>query len=277
MTPWPRRGVVGAGVLSLLLAVSSTSGAAPVARASASPASVVATIVATAPTASSAVTTYLFCTTATCKAQRSANAQKAVRGLSTLVGDATKSKTVTSATYASSLGLFRSDVGLVFNAYKTFTTSSSPDQQTQAIGELFFGLAELRSDLSDLGARQHGARPSFVQWAYGISATLYTMRIDFSAISSASATSGSAILANNAIEVEATSLLAHAAGPNASFNRALVTYAHHQMTVSVNENDYIAGVKATITKAQLATLNVTTTNEFNALVHQMTTLAGAKG
>ncbi len=272
-SPWLRRSLLGAGIASLLLVSGGPSGAAPRAASLPSAANVVAGITANAPGASQAITTYLFCSTATCKTQRAANAKKAVAGLSTLVTDSTRAKAVTSATFRPALTLFRSDVGLVFNAYKTFTTSSSADQQTEAIGELFYGLAELRSDLSELTARQHAAHATFVQWAYGISATLYTMRVDFGAITSSSATNGSAILANNAIEAEASSLLAHQAGPNAAFDGALVAYAHHQITVSVNENDYISGVKATITKTQLANLNVTTTNEFNALVKRMTTLA----
>ncbi len=274
---WRRSGALVAPLVVLALGVSSEGAvAATSSRVVASPSAVVSSIVTGATPAAAAISNYLFCTTATCKTQRSANSKKAMSGLSTLVGESTRARTVKTGTFVPALKIFASDVGLVFNAYRTFTTTTLSIQQTQAIGELFYGLAELRSDVSDLAARQHGSRASFVQWAYGISATLYTMRIDSSSITSSTATSGSAIYANNAIEQEASSLLAHLAGPNASFNGALSTYARHQITLSVNENDFISGVKPSITKTQLADLNVTTTHEFNALVAQMTKLAQAK-
>lgn len=71
-------------------------------------------------------------------------------------------------------------------------------------------------------------------------------------------------------------MIAHADGPNASFNAQLATFARNQLRISTSEILFLQGKKAPMTEAQVATLNVTVSAQFAALIKSETALVKKK-
>lgn len=250
---------------------------APEATATAAVPQVVATILATASGHITSIGNYYFCTTAACKKAHTTNAKASLKALEALVNESASASALTTSTrYSATLKLFTTDVNSMFTNYRTYTTSTSTDAQSEAIGGLFYELANLRTDVAQLQALKKGTALTFAAWAYGVSAILYTMQIDQGAVTASNSTASVAEYANAALEGEAASLTVHANGPNAAFNASLVRFAKNQTSVSVNENDYLTGVKGQLSEKQVANLNVTVGTEFSAIAKNLSALAKKK-
>jgi hypothetical protein len=127
-----------------------------------------------------------------------------------------------------------------------------------------------------LSAVEKGKTVAFNLWVEGEAATLVAMQTDASALQASTATTSIGIYANQLLEAESHEMLAHAHGPNASFNALLQSFAHNQLRISQSEILFLQGKKAPMTETQVANLNVSVASEFAKLIKTETALVKKK-
>ncbi len=223
------------------------------------------------------VRTYFLCNSAKCKSERSTllkGAQSAMTKLSAQAAAATQASV--QLKYRGALKLFVSDMHLLAASYRVYFTTTSTVTLSGDIGNIFYLTSDIGTDVNVLRAAERGATVSFNLWVEGEAATLVAMQTDASALQSSTATTSIGIYANQLLEQECGSMIQHANGPNASFNTQLTTFAHNQMRISQSEILFLQGKKAPMTEAQVATLNVSVSAQFAALIKSETALVRKK-
>ncbi len=223
------------------------------------------------------IRTYFLCNTAKCKSERSTlltEAQDAMRKLSAQA--ATASKASVQHRYRGTLKLFVSDVHLLAASYRVYFTTTSTVTLSGDIGNIFYLTSDIGTDVNVLRATEKNATVSFNLWVEGEAATLVAMQTDASALQSSTATTSIGIYANQLLEQECGTMIQHANGPIRSFNTQLTTFAHNQMRISQSEILFLQGKKAPMTEAQVASLNVSVSAQFAALIKSETSLVKKK-
>jgi len=223
------------------------------------------------------VRTAFLCSSAKCKATRTAllkSAQSAMAKLTTQQKQATGANVA--AKYRGALKLFVTDMGLLRTSYNQYFTTTSTVTLSGLVGNVFYLTSQVGSDVNVLLAAQKNQPVTFKLWVEGEAATLVAMQTDASALQSSSATTAIGIYANQLLQVEAQELLAHANGPVASFNKLLTAFASNQLKISQSEILFLQGKKAPMTEVQVANLNVTVAAEFASLVKTETALVKKK-
>jgi hypothetical protein len=221
--------------------------------------------------------TFFLCSTAKCKKDRSSLLTSAQRSMTLLSAQAAvASKASVQAKYRAALHLFVSDVHLLASSYRIYFTTTSTVTLSGDVGNVFYLTSDIGSDVNELHAAEKNTRVTFKLWVEGEAATLVAMQTDASALQSSTATTAIGIYANQLLEQECSSMIAHAHGPNASFNTQLATFAHNQMRISQSEILYLQGKKAPMTETQVANLNVSVAAEFAALIKSETALVKKK-
>ncbi len=269
------RRIATLGALATLLVGSLA--VSPVAHASTVPSNIVTSIVSTTDQDLTSLRTYFLCTSAKCKAERS-----------TLLGTARVAMTKISAQsavasvahvppkYRGALALFVRDERLLADSFHVYFTTTSTVTLSGDVGNVFYLTSDIGTDVNVLRAAQRNATVTFKDWVEGEAATLVAMQTDASALQSSTATTAIGIYANQLLEGECRSMIAHADGPNASFNAQLATFARNQLRISTSEILFLQGKKAPMTEAQVATLNVTVSAQFAALIKSETALVKKK-
>jgi hypothetical protein len=223
------------------------------------------------------IRTYFLCSTAKCKKDRTSllkTAKTSMGLLSQQASVATRAKV--QSRYRPALALFESDVDLLQNSYDVFFHTTSSATLSGEVGNVFYLTSDIESDVNVLHAAEKKSTVSFNLWVVGEAATLVAMQTDASALQSSSATTSIGIYANQLLEAESHALLAHAHGPNTSFNALIDTFAHNQLRISQSEILYLQGKKAPLSETQVANLNVSVSSEFAALIKAETKLVKKK-
>lgn len=223
------------------------------------------------------IRTFFLCNTAKCKSQRATLLKGAQASMTKLSAQsATAAKASVQQKYRSTLHLFVGDVRLLATSYHVYFTTTSTVTLSGDVGNIFYLTSDIGSDVNVLRAAERKTVASFNLWAEGEAATLVAMQTDASALQSSTATTLIGIYANQLLEQECSSMIAHANGPNKSFNSQLTTFAHNQMRISQSEILFLQGKKAPMTEARVASLNVTVSAQFAALIKSETALVKKK-
>jgi hypothetical protein len=272
--PLRRRAVVLSLVAALLgpamAAVSAPAGAA-------TSSSIVPSILANTDRYLTSVRTYFLCSTATCKKHRGELLVGAQRAMSALTAQATTAAHARVATkYHATTGQFVADTRDLEASFREYFRTTSTVTLSGLVGNIFYLTSEVGSDVNVLRAVSTGSVVPFDLWVEGEAATLVAMQTDASALQSSTATKSIGIYANQLLEAEATSMIAHAHGPTASFNALLVTFARNQARISRSEILFLQGKRAPLNEKQVANLNVTVAAEFSTLVKTETALVKKK-
>ncbi len=221
--------------------------------------------------------TFFLCNSAKCKAQRSTlltSARSAMTKLSAQAAAASRAQVP--AKYRDSLRLFVSDTRLLATSYHEYFTTPSTVTLSGDVGNIFYLTSDIGSDVNVLRAAERNGALSFNLWVEGEAATLVAMQTDASALQSSTATTSIGIYANELLEKACDAMLAHAHGPNRTFNAQLATFARDQKRISQSEILFLRGKKAPMTEAQVASLNVKVSAEFAALIKSETALVKKK-
>jgi len=260
------------------LSVTSASLAVTSAPAGASaPTSVVTGILAHTDAYLTHVRTYFLCSSAKCKAERSTllkSAQSSMSGL--LAQERAAAKATVAPKYRASLTLFVGDVRSLEASFHEYFITASTVTLSGLVGNIFYLTSDVGSDVNVMRAASTNTAVTFKLWVEGEAATLVAMQTDASALQSSTATKSIGIYANQLLEAEATSMAAHANGPNKSFNNLLKNFAHNQQRISRSEILFLQGKKAPMTETQVANLNVTVAAEFASLIKTETALVKKK-
>jgi hypothetical protein len=252
---------------------------APVAGATttAAPKGAVVSILANTDNYLTSMRTFFLCSTAKCKKDRSSLLSSAQTSMTKLSAQAaTASKASVQQKYRAALHLFVSDVHLLAASYHVYFSTTSTVTLSGDIGNIFYLTSDIGSDVNVLHAAEKNSPVTFKLWVEGEAATLVAMQTDASALQSSTATTAIGIYANQLLEQECSSMIAHAHGPNASFNTQLANFAHNQTRISRSEILFLRGKKAPLTESQVASLNVSVAAEFARLVKSETALVKKK-
>jgi hypothetical protein len=223
------------------------------------------------------VRTFFLCGTATCKKDRAALLTKAKSAMSQLTAQGTAASTAkVQKKYGPGISLFVTDVRMLTSSYHEYFTTTSSVTLSGLVGNIFYLTSDVGSDVNVLSAVEKGKPVAFNLWVEGEAATLVAMQTDASALQSSTATASIGIYANQLLEAESHEMLAHAHGPNASFNALLQTFAHNQLRISQSEILFLRGKKAPMTETQVANLNVSVASEFAKLIKTETALVKKK-
>jgi hypothetical protein len=195
-------------------------------------------------------------------------------GLSALAARASKSNV--QQKYRSTLKLYVTDVNLLAASYQEYFVTKSTVTLSGVVGNIFYLTSDIASDVNVMTSADKNTLVSFNLWVEGEAATLIAMQTDASALQSSTATVSIGIYANQLLEGEAQQMLAHADGPDASFNTLLTTFAHNQLRISQSEILFLQNKKAPMTETQVANLNVTVTAEFAKLIKTESALVKKK-
>ena len=260
---------------ALTAALLSPLGAAPVAGAAA--AGIVPSILIHTGNYLTNVRTYFLCNTAKCKKERALLVANALSSMTSLNAQAAAASSAhLQSKFQAPIKLFVSDVGLLAASYREYFTTTSTVTLSGLVGNIFYLTSDVGSDVNILRAAEKNTPVSFNPWVEGEAATLVAMQTDANALQSASATVAIGIYANQLLEAESRAMLAHASGPNASFNAMLQSFAHNQLRISESEVLFLQGKKAPMTETQVANLNVTVAAEFAQLIKTETSLVKNK-
>ena len=252
------------------MVVTSSAGAA-------TPAGIVPSVLNTTYNYLTHVRTYFICGPAKCKKERATllkSAQTSMIGLSSLAARASKSNV--QKKYRESLNLYVTDVNLLATSYQEYFVTKSSVTLSGVVGNIFYLTSDIASDVNVMGSVDKNTPVNFNLWVEGEAATLVAMQTDASALQSSTATASVGIYANQLLEGEAHEMLAHADGPDASFNTMLKAFAHNQLRISQSEILFLQNKKAPMTETQVANLNVTVTAEFAKLIKTESALVKKK-
>ncbi|NNN09514.1 MAG: hypothetical protein HKL85_10035 [Acidimicrobiaceae bacterium] len=265
-------GALGATAISSLLVTTDASAATTTA-----PQGIVASILGNTNGYLTSVRTYFLCNTAKCKTQRSALLKSAQGAMTKLSAQAVMASGASvQQKYRSAVDLFVSDVHLLAKSYNVFFTTTSTVTLSGEVGNIFYLTSDIGTDVNMLSAAEKSATATFNLWVEGEAATLVAMQTDASALQSSTATASIGIFANQLLELACTSMVAHANGPNKSFNTQLTTFANNQTRIAQSEILFLQGKKAPMTEVEVASLNVTVSAQFAALVKSETALVKKK-
>jgi hypothetical protein len=239
--------------------------------------SVVADIVANTDNYLTNVRKYFLCGTASCKKDRTALLKSAQSSMSALVAQSTNAATESvQPKYRSSVALFEADVRLLNDSYREFFVTKSTVTLSGVVGNVFYLTSFVGSDVNVMQAVEHGTTVAFNKWVEGEAATLVAMQTDAGALQASSSSTSIGIYANQLLEAEAHAMVAHANGPNRTFNVQLTTFAHNQLRISQSEILYLQHKTAPLNETQVANLNVTVSAEFAQLIKSETALVKKK-
>ena len=216
---------------------------------------------------------YFLCSSATCKHDHAALKTAAASSMGRLRTQGAALRPARAAhVLRPALTLFVADVRLLETSYRAYFTATSSVKVSGLVGNVFYLTEDLASDVNVVKAAATKKKVSFSLWVVGEAATLLAMQTDAKALQSSSATTAVGIYANQLLEAESHQLLAHAGGPNASFDHLLRTFASHQLTMSHSEILYLEGKKAPLSEHQIASLNSKVAQEFATLIKDETSL-----
>ena len=243
----------------------------------AAPKSIVVSVLTNTDNYLTSMRTFFLCSSAKCKKERVnllASAQKSMTKLAAQAAAASKASV--HQKYRATLKLFVSDVHLLAASYHIYFTTTSTNTLSGVVGNIFYLTSDIGSDVNVLRAQEKNTTVNFNLWVEGEAATLVAMQTDASALQSSSATAAIGIYANQLLEQECRSMIAHATGPIASFNSQLITFAHNQTRISQSEILFLQGKKAPMTETQVASLNVSVAAEFAKIIKSETALVKKK-
>ncbi len=250
---------------------------APSAGASTTSSGIVASILGTSDQYLTSLRTYFLCTSAKCKSERSTLERNARTAMAKISAQSARAVTAHVAPkYHGALTLFVSDVRQLAKSFHVYFTTTSTVTLSGEVGNIFFQTSDIGTDVNVLRAAARNTRVSFKDWVEGEAATLVAMQTDASALQSSTATAAIGIYANQLLSQECTSMIAHANGPNATFNRQLAAFARNQARISQSEILFLEGKKAPMTEAQVASLNVKVAAQFAALIKSESALVKKK-
>lgn len=224
-----------------------------------------------------AIRTYVFCTSATCKKNKSANEASATSSMATLLSVATTAqKARVGSKYRTDVNLLLSDVKALQAVFTVFGYKNQVINKARNEGEIYYDTATIGSDIYLLSALQANKTPAFADWSIGIVATLYAMQIDSQALASKNDTAAGAVYASECLEAEANQILGHLNGPVVQYNSLLSTFAHNQITVSKSEITDLEGGKGALNTSEISAHTKVLASEFAQIVKLQNQLVKAK-
>ena len=257
--------------VSPLLAVASASATVAPAKA------IVPSILTTTDGYLTSVRTFFLCGSAKCKRERLTLVTRARSSMTQLNAQAAQAATAkVQRKYRSTISLFVTDERLLAKSYREYFVTTSTATLSGLVGNIFFLTSDVGSDVNVISAADKNKPVSFNLWVEGEAATLVAMQTDAGALQSSTATVSIGIYANQLLEGECHEMLAHAHGPNSSFNLMLQQFAHNQLRVSQSEILFLRGKKAPLSETQVANLNVGMQAEFAKLIKTETALVKKK-
>jgi hypothetical protein len=221
-----------------------------------------------------AVRLYFFCSTAACKKDQTANAQKASTAMSYLEGEALAlkpSKAPTSQRPA--MKKLVSDIKSLYKVFKDYLTQTSSTEVERNTGIIYYESANVGSDIYLLSSAVNRTKVAFNDWVVGAVAVLYSMQVDTQLLSAKTATGDTIVAANEDLIQNAVALKKDANGPNKEFNSLLVDFATTQTKVSNAEDAILYKKKSTVTNKELKALIASLSAQYTKIVDLEKSLA----
>ena len=221
-----------------------------------------------------AVRLYFFCSTATCKKDETANAQKASKAMSYLEAEALALKPAEAPSSQRPVTKkLVTDIKALYKVFKDYLTQTSSYDVEKNTGIIYYESANVGSDIYLLTSAVKKTKVVFSDWAVGAVAVLYSMQVDTQLLNAKSATGNTIVAVNEDLIGDSAALVKDTNGPSAQFNAMLVKFAATQTKVSKAENAIVEKKKTTITSKALKAAIASLSTQYTKIVDLEKSLA----
>jgi hypothetical protein len=221
----------------------------------------------------SAIRTYFFCQTSTCKKASSFNKAAAQAGLKDIQVEIAKMKTdAVPSSEAAIVAKYVTDATALITAFNNYPKQTSGGGVSNNIGIIYYQTSNLGSDDYVIGCIATKTPVSFKTWSVGVVGVAYAMQVDTKA-ETATATRATIASINESLLAEAASMKSDANGPNASFNKLIVQFAATQTLDSRDSLLVVENKSGSLTAGDLKALATKLTSEFTRLAALQNKLA----